>query len=223
MLGHEIEAAVAGGNGAVFGDVGPPFARFVMAFRDDPPGPRDPARAAATLAELCSHPELLASPDMTRAFRAYADALLMPDADDADAGTNAAHGRAQRMFAANVSIGAAEQRVADPYVRAAIPGRSLMAIVATAHLGIHLPDAALALDRDVPAPAYLGGPPFPAPLMELDDSDALALAAEFGQDPTSAARSHAPDWEIYRERMGFIFTFIRAYQRDPALFAMPGL
>ena len=36
------------------------------------------------------------------------------DADGADAGTSAAHGRAQRMFAANVSIGAAEQRVADP-------------------------------------------------------------------------------------------------------------
>jgi len=203
----------------VFGDVGPPFARFVMAFRDDPPGPRDPARAAVTLAGLCSHPELATSPDLTRAFRAYTDVLLLGDAGGEGAVTQA--GRAQRMFVANVSIGAAEQRVADPFVRAAIPGRSLMAIVATTHLGIHLPDAALALDRDVPAPAYLGGPPFPPPLMQLDDPDALALAAEFGQDPTSAARSQAPDWEVYRERMGFIFTFIRAYQRDPALFQMP--
>ncbi len=217
ILGPEIERAVADGNAAVFGDVGPPFARFVTAFRDAPAARRDPERADAVLAELCTWDELVGSPDLARAFRAYTDVLLLGDGTDAERGEH----RAQRMLVANVSVGAAEQIVADPFVRAAIPGRSLLAVIATAHLGIHLPDATLALDRDVPAPTYLGGLPFPRALMELNDPDLLMLADRFDQDPSSAAHSHAPDWEEYKERVGFIFTFIRAYQQDPALFALP--
>jgi hypothetical protein len=62
---------------------------------------------------------------------------------------------------------------------------------------------------------------FPPGLETLNDPDALALAERFGQDPGSAANSDAPDWESYDERMGFIFTLLRAHQCDPALFALP--
>lgn len=48
-----------------------------------------------------------------------------------------------------------------------------------------------------------------------------ALAARFGQDLASAADSDAPDWESYQERMGFIFTLLRAHQADPALWGLP--
>ncbi len=217
LLGHEIEAAVAGGNAAVFGDVGPAFVRFILAFRSDPDAQSDPVRAAVVLGELCSHPDLTRNADLTRAFTAYTDALLLSHATDSDSRRR----RAQRMLVANVSIGAAEQLVADPFVRAAIPGRSLVAIIATAHMGIHLPDAVLALDRDVPPPAYLDGTEFPVDLASLSDPDLVALADRFGQAPDSAVNSDAPDWESYEERMGFIFTFLRAYQCDPALFEMP--
>lgn len=216
LMGREIERAVAGGNAAVFGDVGPPFARFVVAFRDHPSAQHDPVEAAAILEGLSAAPELRDSEDLRHAFAAYADVLLLGNTSP-----DLAARRAQRILVANVSVGAAEQVVADPFVKAAIPGRSILAVIATAHLGIHLPGASLALDRDVPPPTYLGGAQFPPELVVLDDPELRALAARFGQDLASAANSDAPDWEDYRERMGFIFTFLRCYQCDPALFAMP--
>ena len=122
---------------------------------------------------------------------------------------------------ANVSIGVHEQLIADPFVHAAIPGRWIVAIAATAHMGIRIPEGVLELHRDVPPPAYLGGMPFPPELMTLVDPEALALATRFGQDEDSAMHSGAPDWESYEERMGFIFTLLRAHQGDPALFDLP--
>jgi hypothetical protein len=122
---------------------------------------------------------------------------------------------------ANTSIGAHEQVVADPFVRAAVPGESIIAIAATAHLGMRIPDGLLELARDVPRPRYLGGGLFPDDLAALEDADALALAARFGQDLDSAVHSDAPNWEDYRERMGFIFTFLRAFQQDPDMFGLP--
>ncbi len=166
FLGREIERAVAGGNAAVFGDVGRPFARFIVAFRDHPSARHDPVEAAAILEALSDTPELRDSDDLRQAFAAYADVLLLGSTSP-----DLAARRAQRMLVANVSVGAAEQVVADPFVKAAIPGRSIVAVIATAHLGIHLPDASLALDRDVPPPAYLGGAQFPPELVVLDDPD----------------------------------------------------
>jgi len=125
------------------------------------------------------------------------------------------------MLVANASVGAHEQRVADPFVRAAIPGRWISAVVATSHMGLRLPAGVLELDRDVPPPPYLGGAAFPPALAELDDGEALALVARFRLEAGSAAGSGAPDWESYEERMGFIVTLLRAYQCDPALFSLP--
>jgi hypothetical protein len=169
------------------------------------------------VAEMGAFPPVAASDDLRRAFAAYADVLALRDAP----GPAAAKRRAERMLVANVSIGAHEQTVADPYVRAAIPGRSILAMAATAHLGIHVPEGVLRLDRDVPPPAYLNGPQFPAALSDLADAEALDLAARFGQDPGSTRASDASDWEDYDERMGFIFSFLRAYQQDPAIFDLP--
>jgi hypothetical protein len=217
FIGDEVAEAVAGGNAAVFGDVGPTFVRFVVAFEAEPEAVHDRERAMRILDRLLAHPQLAASEDLQRAFRAYTDAMLLRG----DPAPDAAVRRAQRMLAANTSIGAHEQVVADPFVRAAIPGSSLIAVAATAHLGIHIPDGALELDADVPAPTYLDGAAFPAALADLHDPDVLELAARFGQDLTSAIHSDAPNWEDYRERMGYIFTFLRAYQQDPRMFELP--
>ena len=70
-------------------------------------------------------------------------------------------------------------------------------------------------------PAYLGGAQFPPALEDLRDPEAIELAVRFGQDLDGAAASDAPDWESYDERMGFIFTLLRAHQCDPALFELP--
>lgn len=216
FFGDEVAAAVAAGNAAIFGDVAPPFVRFVRAFAAHPDATEDDEQAAALLAELCRDPQVAASADLTRAFTGYVDSMRLRRL-----GPEAAHRRAARILVANVSIGAEEQRVADPFVRAAIPGRWLTAVVATSHMGLRLPEGVLELSRDVPRPAYLKGAPFPPDLMVLDDPEAIALAVRFGQDLDSADRSDAPDWESYQERMGYIFTLLRAHQSDPSLFDLP--
>ncbi len=221
LLAGGVAEAVAAGNAAVFGDVAPPFIRFVQAFAD-PVVAADPDRAAAALAGLCADPQLVASEDLRRAFTAYVDAAVLQATIRAgDPDPALARRRATRIFVANVSVGAHEQIVADPFVRAAVPGGSLLAIAATSHLGLRIPDGVLELDRDVPPPAYLGGAQFPPELDVLEDTDALALATRFGQDPGSAIHSDAPNWESYEERMGFIFTLLRSHQADPGLFDLP--
>ncbi len=221
LLTGSVAAAVAAGNAAVFGDVAPPFIRFVRAFAD-PAVAEDPARAAAALDGLCAHPQLAASEDLRRAFTAYVDAVGLGAAIRAGGrDPSLPRRRAERIFVANVSVGAHEQVVADPFVRAAVPGRWIVAVAATSHLGLRIAEGVLELDRDVPPPAYLSGAQFPPELEVLDDPEELALAARFGQDPGSAVHSDAPDWESYDERMGFIFTLLRSYQRDPSLFDLP--
>jgi len=219
VIGEDVAEAVAAGNAAVFGDVAPAFARFVTAFTDEPLARTDPERAGEIVNRLRAHPQLAQSEDLRRAFGAYTDALLL-------LGTpleRSAKARAERMLVANASVGAHEQIVAEPHIRAAVPGGWIVAIAATAHLGLRIPDGVLALNRDVPPPRYLGGAPFPSTLMLLEDADAVALAERFGQDLYSARDSDAPDWEDYDERMGYIFTMLRAYQQDAAIFALPEL
>ena len=224
FVGESVAEAVGRGNAVVFGDVAPPFIAFVRAARPfaeaGDPASRDEA-GRAIRAALSEVPSFASNEDLRRAFAAYADALALAPvpADGPDART--APRRAQRMLVANASVGAHEQVVVDPYVKAAIPGRSILAMVATARMAILVPEGLLELDRDVPPPAYLGGALFPEALTHLSDPEAAELAARFGQDPESAEDSDAPDWEDYRERMGFIFTFLRAYQQHPGLFALP--
>jgi hypothetical protein len=227
FFGRQVSDAVAAGNAAIFGDVAPPFIRFVRLAAAEPPGGRTPAWAEAMMAKLARDPQLAASEDLRRAFRAYLDAIALADAggghlpEPSAEKRRAEQRRAARVLVANASIGAHEQLVADPFVKAAIPGRWIVAISATSHMGILVPDGALRLDRDVPPPAYLSGAQFPPALETLDDPEALALANRFGQDPDSAADSDAPNWESYAERMGYIFTLLRVYQQDPALFPLP--
>ncbi len=217
LIGDDIIAAVAGGNAAVFGDVAPQFIRWIRAFAADPLASRDAERAAAALEPVLAHPEVVGDDDLRRAFHAYTQALLLRGSTEPEAERR----RAEQMLIANVSIGAHEQVVAQPFVVAAIPGGSILAVAATAHLGLHLPSAYLRLDRDVPGPAYLGGEQFPPDLTHLPDPDATALAVRFGQDVDSARDSDAPNWEDYRERMGYIFTLLRSFQQDPAIFDLP--
>jgi hypothetical protein len=57
--------------------------------------------------------------------------------------------------------------------------------------------------------------------MSLRDQRLVELARRYGLDDSSARHSGARSWEDFYERMGFIFCFFRAYQRDPLLRGMP--
>jgi hypothetical protein len=221
IIGDEVAEAVAAGNAAVFGDVAPPFIRFVRAYVDDPAARTDHRAALEILDRLWSHEQLASNEDLQRAFAAYTDAVLLAPPLSVSADPGALKRRAERMLVGNASIGAHEQIIAEPHVRAAVPGGWIVAIAATAHLGLRIPDGVLALNRDVPPPRYLGGASFPNDLMVLEDGDAITLARRFGQDLTSTRDSDAPDWEIYEERMGYIFSLLRAYQQDAAIFELP--
>jgi hypothetical protein len=218
IVGRLVSEAVARGNAAVFGDVALPFARFVVSFADARIGSAVPseARVRTILGELCAHAQLCDNADLTLAFVAYADALLLRDVPGEEAATR----RAQRMLVGNAATGAHEQMVVDPYVRQAIPGRAILPLLGTAAMGLRMPQGMLELDKDVPAAVYLNGAVFPTALITLVDADALALAARFGQDPESTRYSNAPNWESYLERMGYIFTLLRVFQQDPHIFDM---
>ncbi len=182
--------------------------------------PSQPAtRRCSVTWRLYQDPQIAASMDLRQAFRSYADALLLAAPARPDRSAQAC--RAQRMLVADVSVGAHEQMVADPFIKAAIPGGSILAVVATSHLGLHLPDGVVQLDEDVPRPTYLDGRDFPTDLQTLHDPELIELADRFGQDHDSVVHSDAPDWESYHERMGYIFTLLRAYQCDVALFELP--
>ena len=221
LFADGVAAAVADGNAAVFGDVAPPFIRFLDVLARRGAAASSNTGLEHVRAELRDDPGIAASADLQRAFGAYLDAVELRRAMDAAGDREAEARRAQRTLVANVSIGAHEQVVADPFVKAAIPGRSLLAIIATSHMVLRLPDVTLELDEDVPRPDYLQGHRFPATLRELTDPELLALAERFGQDPRTTADSDAPNWESYHERMGFIFALLRVYQCDARLFALP--
>jgi hypothetical protein len=216
LMAEQVSESVAQGNAAIFGDVSLPFIRFIALYRGALQLGPDPAARAHLRAELLADPIVTRNPDLITGFRAYADAVDLLAAEQPDHRVLAA-----RMLVGNVCVGAHEQQLADPFIRAAIPGSWFTAIVATSQMRLLLPERELALDRDVPPPDYLDGDLFPESLRELDDPDATDLARRFGQDLESASRSDAPDWEDFDERMGFIFTLFRAYQCDPTLYAMP--
>ena len=206
-----VERAVAAGNAAIFGDVAPPFIHLVRTLANG--GTREPGQVHDAVLDHVRDPNHV---DLARALVAYTDAWLLLREGDPDPKR-----RAERMLVANASVGAHEQRLAEPFVRAAIPGRWIAAVVATSHMGLRLPEGELHLDRDVPPPAYLGGAMFPPLLEELRDQEAIDLAERFGQGLRSAAASDALDWESYNDRMGFIFTLLRAHQCDATLFPLP--
>ena len=209
--GRRHRAAVAEGNRAIIADIGPRVSRFVLL-----------ASAGGDLrARVVDDPLLSASATLAEAFGAYADAAALRDRVPHDADADRRY--AQLMLRANVLIADHEQRMADEFVDAAIPLGGIAGIVATRFVRLRIPDGEVDVCRDVPRPSYLGGARWPAELDHLDDPRLRALAASYRQHEDDARHSDAPTWEDVEERMGYIFCFFRAYQRDHALFALPPL
>jgi len=220
FIGKGVSEGVANGNKAIFGDIGPHFARFINTFENDTSWKDNPARGQAMMDQFSAHPSMAGKTDLQNAFRAYQDALQLKGKTD-PASVNK---RDESMMKANTLVAAHEQMVADKYVKDAVPMSGIMARFATSQMKLEIPSASLALNQDVGKPRYLGGgQQFPGQLQTIEDKGVQDLAKRFGQDINSTKNSDASNWENYGDRMGYIFNFFRAYQQDPSLQQRPNI
>lgn len=208
---------VAAGNLAIIIDVAPPFIRWLAEI--DRSGGATADAFEATLRD----PALASAPQLVAALTAYqlavdlraASASVMVDAD-------ADHATAQLVLLGNVLMGAHEQHLVDTFIDAAMPLGGVFGLVTTRFVAIETPDGPIDVCRDVPCPGYLAGARFPGVLDPLSNADLIGLAVRFGQSAAGdVSASNALTWEDYDERMGFILTFFRAYQRDDRFFVLP--
>jgi hypothetical protein len=205
---------VAAGNLAIILDVAPPFVRWLAEIERF--GEPTDESLAATLAD----PVFADAPQLAAALAAYQLAISLRA--DGPGDPDAEHTAAELVLLGNVLMGAHEQQLVDRFIDAAMPLGGVFGIVTTRFISIASPDGPIDVCRDVPCPGYLGGARFPSVLDPLRNADLVGLAARFGQSTAQdVSASNALSWESYDERMGFILTFFRAYQRDERFFVLP--
>ncbi|WES62749.1 hypothetical protein P0L94_09775 [Microbacter sp. GSS18] len=205
---------VAAGNLAIIRDVAPPFVRWL----------REVERAGAPTREACERaladPLFARVPKLAAAIRCYQAAAELragaPDGGDADKQA------AELVLLGNLLLGEHEQAVVDRFIDAAMPLGCLFGLVTTRFVRIDTPDGPLDVCRDVAPPVYLAGALFPDVLSDLANPELCAACERYGQSiGPDAAASNALAWEDYDDRMGYILTFFRAYQRDARFFEVP--
>ncbi|MEV8266378.1 hypothetical protein [Microbacterium sp. NPDC076911] len=208
--------SVAAGNLAIIADVAPPFIRWLEEIHRH--GGANQAALGATL----EHPSLMSAPQLKAALVAYQLAIDLRAVDEGNLDVESDRAAAQLVLLGNVLIGAHEQALVDEFIDVAMPLGGIFGLVTTRFVSIETPDGSIDVCRDVPPPRYLAGARFPLVLDSLANPDLVALALRFGQSPTNdVSASNALSWESYDERMGFILTFFRAYQRDARFFVVP--
>ncbi len=205
---------VAAGNLAIIRDVAPAFIRWLREV-EHAGGPTVDARDRAL-----EDPLFEAAPKLGAAIRCYhAAAELRAAAADDDASDKDI---AELVLLGNLLLGEHEQTVVDRFIDAAMPLGCLFGLITTRFVRIDTPDGPLDVCEDVAPPAYLAGALFPAVLSDLVNPDLCAACVRFGQSTgADAAASNALKWEDYDDRMGYIMTFFRAYQRDERFYEVP--
>lgn len=200
-------ADVAAGNAAIIADIAPRFIAFLEVA--DTVGATDLTRAVSEV------PCLVETEELAEAFDCYARASLVRHADPDDTE------HAQLMLRANTLVAHHEQRMADDFVDRALPLGGPFGMAATLLVTVAVPEGDVHVSRDVPRPAYLHGSRWPPALERLTDPRLIEIARGYRQEVDSADSSNATSWEDFGERMGYIFCFFRAYQRDPDLRRLP--
>ncbi|WP_345801613.1 hypothetical protein AAIB33_00520 [Microbacterium sp. AZCO] len=205
---------VAAGNLAIIADVAPAAMRWLDEVELDG-GPTTDALERALADPLFERASKLAD-----AIRCYHDAaLLLPDAATDPVRDKLA---AELILLGNIRMGEHEQTVVDGFIDAAMPFGGPFGLITTRFIAIETPDGDIDVCRDVLAPAYLTDELFPAVLLELEHDELRAACDAFGQSRgAESSASNALRWEDYDDRMGFILTFFRAYQRDARFFDVP--
>lgn len=209
---------VAAGNLAIIVDVAPPFIRWLAEIE------RGGGATGDSLTRTLAAPMFDAAPQLAASLTAYQLAIDLRGASDEgdDIDLEAERAAAQLVLLGNVLMGAHEQQLVDRFIDAAMPLGGLFGLVTTQFISIETPDGPIDVCRDVPSPGYLAGARFPPVLDPLSNADLVGLAVRFGQSVADdVSTSNALSWEDYDERMGFILTFFRAYQRDERFFLLP--
>lgn len=203
---------VAAGNVAIIGDVAPPFLAWLGEIERD--GSPTPAALERTLA----HPALVDAPALGEALRCYHAAAEL-HAAGADADDTAL---AQLILLGNLLVGEHEQQIVDRFIDAAMPLGGVFGLVTTRFVHIETPDGPVDVCRDLLAPRYIAPAIFPAVLAELTHPGLVSACGRYGQAVGGdVSASNVLLWEDYADRMGFILTFFRAYQRDDRFFTVP--
>jgi len=205
---------VAAGNLAIIRDVAPAFVRWLREV-EDAGGPTADARDRAL-----ADPLFAAAPKLAAAIRCYQAAADLRAAGPDDVA--AEKEIAELVLLGNLLLGEHEQTVVDRFIDAAMPLGCLFGLVTTRFVRIDTPDGPLDVCRDVAPPRYLAGALFPPVLTDLVNPELCEACVRFGQSTRADARaSNALAWEDYDDRMGYILTFFRAYQRDPRFYDVP--
>jgi hypothetical protein len=200
---------VADGNLAIIEDIAPCFVAYLASVHGSDDERRHPLVVAGQ--QRIDNDEHL-----TDAFSSYEKARLRPN-DPRDAG------RAQSILRGNIGVAYHEQRLADCFVDRAMPLGGLFGIATTKFVQLNLPHLSLDLCDPVPMPEYLQGDMWPVELESIEDPGLERMYRRIGQHPDDIEESAARSWEDFDERMGYIATFFRAFQRDPSLHAAPPL
>lgn len=209
-------AAVAEGNRTIIADIAPRFVRWLDEIERAGGPSRNALEVALGDSIFDDAPELGLA---LMAYQAALDACLVTDAAS-DPGIDAAV--AELALLGNVRVAAHEQHVADSLIHRAMPLGGLFGLITTRFVHVVTPDGPLDVCRDVPRPSYLGGRMYPEALDRLTNVDLCDLARRFHQAiGTDVGTSDAATWESFDERMGYIFTFFRAFARDTRLFDVP--
>lgn len=208
--------AVADGNLAIIEDVAPRFICWI----DEIERSKGPTRAA--LERAVSHSMFESAPQLASALVAYQAAIEIAAVTDIAQDPVADKLFAEQILLGNVYVASHEQELADGFVDQAMPLGGLFGRITTRFVQVVTPDGPLDVCEDVPPPSYLGGPSFPDVLEKIANLELKALAASWDQSSEGdSPNANATTWESFHERMGYIFTFFRSFQRDERYYDVP--
>lgn len=204
---------MAAGNLAIITNIAPPAIAWLREVEGS--GPTRPA-----LQRALADPSFDGAPRLAEAITRFHEAAMLNELANTDPGADKAV--AELVLLGNVRVGEHEQELVDRFVDAAMPMGCLFGLITTRFVAIETPDGHLDVCEDIVAPSYLAPELFPAPLLELTHPELVAACAALGQATgTNASQSHVLKWGDYDDRMGYILTFFRAYQRDTRMFDVP--
>jgi hypothetical protein len=243
LVMSDQRATLVAGNTAVFDDIARRFLElipFLKTAAAAPKGatvgqpPEDPAfaRWLATMADPKNRPDLAPHlEELREGFRLYRRAASITETANGIVGVPSLESdngvvRAELIWAANMNIGAYEQRLLQPAIEAALSDPQK----AAALRGFLGEGAARAMTRLMvqytPHGVYSVREPFPRPRFvdqgvrrgQLRTKEARLVDSAFPARP-----SHNPveNWTVFADRMAVIGEFFSVFHADPAFYESP--
>lgn len=207
--------SLAGGNAAVWIEVGSAFANFGIHY-GNLTGP-DVDRNARFNATFCSD---VVCTELKNAMQWYYRGLFEPSPKL----------RQEYFCAANAQVGQAEQTRLQPYIAGALVSNYTFtifgqtftfpteALVTHFMITLMFPDEWLVASQDVP---LLNGVMFPPPVATLTNPEVLSTYLFFYNRSNSLTGTGASDWYSLGQRLRFVVPLFRRSQQDTKLVTCP--